>query len=133
MQIRLKRVYDSPRPGDGQRVLVDRVWPRGLKRSTARIDLWLREIAPSPELRRWFGHDPGRWSEFREKYFCELNRNGEKVRELTELVSGGRVTLLFGSREKHRNNAAALKEYLELRARAAAATEAHEPASLAAG
>ena len=121
MQIRLKWVYDSPGPGDGLRVLVDRVWPRGLKRSTARIDLWLREIAPSSELRKWFGHDPEKWSEFREKYFCELNANGERVRELAEQVSRGRVTLLFGSREKRRNNAAALKEYLELRARSAAA------------
>lgn len=133
MQIRLKWVYDSPGPGDGLRVLVDRVWPRGLKRSTARIDLWLREIAPSPELRKWFGHDPEKWSEFRDKYFCELNANGERVRELAEQVSSGRVTLLFGSREKRRNNAAALKEYLELRARSAAATDAHEPASLPAG
>lgn len=133
MQIRLKWVYDSPGPGDGLRVLVDRVWPRGLKRSTARIDLWLREIAPSSELRKWFGHDPEKWSEFREKYFCELNANGERVRELAEQVSRGRVTLLFGSREKRRNNAAALKEYLELRARSAAGTDAHEPASLPAG
>jgi len=119
MQIRLKRVYDSPASGDGLRVLVDRVWPRGLRRSTARIDLWMKEIAPSPELRKWFGHDPSRWQGFKEQYFCELNQNGEKVKELSDLVAKGRITLLFGAKETRFNNAEALKEYLEKRANVA--------------
>lgn len=116
MQIRVKRVYENPGPGDGARILVDRVWPRGLRRSDAKIDLWLREIAPSTELRKWFSHDPSRWAEFRERYFCELNGNAEGVQKLLETVSKGRVSLLFGAKEEAMNNAVALKEYLEDRA-----------------
>jgi uncharacterized protein YeaO (DUF488 family) len=113
--IRLRRVYDPPRPSDGFRVLVDRVWPRGLKKERAAIDHWLKEVAPSTELRRWFGHEPAKWNGFRERYAKELDERPEAVRFLVEKGREGTVTLLFGARGVERNNAVALKEYLESR------------------
>jgi len=113
MQIRLKRVYDQPSKQDGARVLVDRVWPRGLKRERARIDHWLRGIAPSTELRKWFGHDPEKWPEFKRRYFSELDRNRDAVTELRKLAGKGRITLVFSARDERHNNAVALKEYLQ--------------------
>lgn len=113
MQIRLKRVYDGPGSQDGLRVLVDRVWPRGVSKDEARVDRWLKELAPSTGLRKWFGHDPERWAGFRERYFRELDQRPEAVQALRELAAGRRVTLLFGARDRERNNAAALKDYLE--------------------
>ncbi len=106
----LKRIYDSPEGGDGVRVLVDRVWPRGVKREL--VDLWLRDLAPSDELRRWFNHDPEKWEEFRRKYYEELSRN-PKVKVLLELIKkSDNVTLLYSAKSPY-NNAVALKEYLE--------------------
>ncbi|NIR81938.1 MAG: DUF488 family protein [Gammaproteobacteria bacterium] len=110
---RLKRVYERASAEDGYRVLVDRVWPRGLKKEEARIDEWQREIAPSSELRRWYGHDPDKWSEFRSRYVAELDGKPDLVRELRERARSRTVTLLFGARERERNNAVALKAYLE--------------------
>ena len=115
MQLRLKRVYEEPDAQDGRRVLVDRIWPRGLRKEDAKIDLWLKGIAPSTELRKWFGHDPKKWPGFKLRYYCELNKNSEAVQEIMDLVSGSRVTLLFGAKDPDFNNAVALKEYLEAR------------------
>ncbi len=112
MQIRLRRAYERPGPQDGTRVLVDRVWPRGLRKQDAAIDLWLKDIAPSTPLRKWFAHDPAKWEEFKKRYYRELNRNPSAVGRLQEAV-GGRVTLVYGARDKKYNNAVALKEYLE--------------------
>lgn len=113
MQIRLKRAYEAPGRQDGTRVLVDRLWPRGVKKVDAEIDHWLRDLAPSTELRKWYGHDPKRWPEFRRRYFLELKANPKPVRQLRELAGEGRVTLVFSSREERYNNAVALKAFLE--------------------
>jgi uncharacterized protein YeaO (DUF488 family) len=112
MRLRTKRVYDKPSAADGRRILVDRLWPRGLSKESARIDAWVREVAPSTALRRWYGHDPDRWKEFKRRYFAELDANPAAVRELRGHLRG-QVTLLFGSREARLNNAEALREYLE--------------------
>lgn len=113
MQIRLKRAYDEPSKQDGTRILVDRVWPRGLKKEQAQIDHWLRDIAPSTELRQWFGHDPDKWPQFKQRYFRELNKNSAAVAELRQLAGDGRVTLVFSAKDERHNNAVALKEYLQ--------------------
>ncbi len=112
MPFSVKRVYESPSAGDGVRVLVDRLWPRGLSKGKAAIDLWLREAAPSDALRKWYKHDPEKWPEFRRRYFAELDAKPEELAPLAKL-GRRRVTLVFGSREERLNNAVALKEYLE--------------------
>ncbi len=111
--IRLKRVYDEPEEGDGRRILVDRLWPRGLSKEKARVDGWMKEIAPSTELRRWYGHDPDKWTEFKKRYAAELDANHDAVEEIVKEVRAGAVTFLYSSREDQRNNAVALKEYIE--------------------
>jgi len=113
MQIWLKRAYEEPGSQDGFRVLVDRLWPRGVSREEAKIDLWLKEIAPSDALRKWFGHDPEKWEEFRKRYFAELDERTESVEKLRDEGGRGRLTLVFGARDEEHNNAVALKEYLE--------------------
>lgn len=113
MVIKLKRAYEVPESGDGFRVLVDRLWPRGVSKSLARIDLWLKEIAPSTELRKWFGHDPSKWATFRDRYFHELDNNPKAVEQLREPVRHGMVTLVYGAKDQEHNDAVALKEYLE--------------------
>jgi len=113
MQIRTKRVYEKAGKQDGTRVLIDRVWPRGVRKEDAGIDLWLKEIAPGTELRKWFGHDPQKWSQFKRRYFRELDRNDAPVERLSEITQKGRVTLVFGAKNEKYNNAVALKEYLE--------------------
>jgi uncharacterized protein YeaO (DUF488 family) len=111
--VRVKRVYDVPSPDDGVRVLVDRLWPRGLKRETAKIDLWLKDVAPSDELRRWFGHDPNRWAQFQKRYRAELAQNAEPVAALRELVKGRKpLTLLYAAKDIERNNAIVLRDFL---------------------
>ncbi|HEU5398171.1 MAG TPA: DUF488 family protein [Gammaproteobacteria bacterium] len=111
--VKLKRVYLMPAKGDGCRVLVDRLWPRALSKQKAKVDCWLRDIAPSTALRKWYGHDPGRWSEFRRRYAKELKARPEAVRELRSLLKAhATVTLLFSSKEEKLNNAVALKAYL---------------------
>lgn len=113
MELRTKRIYDKPSSDDGLRVLVDRLWPRGVKKEKAVIDLWLKEAAPSDSLRKTFSHEPGQWEEFRKLYFEELSANPGPIRELALKAAGkGRVTLLYASRDTERNNAVALKEYL---------------------
>ncbi|MGH8221415.1 MAG: DUF488 domain-containing protein [Woeseiaceae bacterium] len=111
--ITLKRVYEQPSPRDGMRVLVDRLWPRGLSRQAAAADLWLREAAPSARLRRWYGHDPRRWKGFREKYLAELAQQPDILQMLDDLRRRTPVTLLFGAADVARNNAAVLREMLE--------------------
>ena len=112
--IKLKRVYDKASPDDGLRILVERLWPRGIKKENAKIDLWLKEVAPSNELRKWFSHDPLKWLEFKEKYYEELNKNREAIEKLLEIVNNKKdVTLIYSSKDKEHNNAVALKEYLE--------------------
>lgn len=112
--MRVRRVYDPPEPADGFRVLVDRLWPRGLTKEAARVDLWARELAPSHGLRRWFGHDPSRWEEFRRRYREELQRPEvqEALAELVKRARAGNVTLLFGARDERHNNAVVLAEVL---------------------
>ncbi len=112
--IRVKRVYSRPAPEDGLRVLVDRLWPRALPKEQAEVDLWLKEIAPSTQLRHWFGHhDPEQWPEFRRRYFEELRNRDSAVQMLRERARQGIVTLLFATKEQRFNNAVALQEYLE--------------------
>jgi uncharacterized protein YeaO (DUF488 family) len=112
MTLRVKRAYGLPSEDDGFRILVDRIWPRGVSRERIQIDLWLKEVAPSDELRRWFGHDPGRWDEFKERYHGELASKEDLVGLISEKVSSGDVTLVFGAKDEKFNNAVALKEYL---------------------
>ena len=113
MKIKLKRVYEKPARGDGTRILVDRLWPRALTKEKAALDLWLKEIAPSTELRKWFNHDPEKWSEFRRRYFAELNQRKEAWAPILEAAERGAVTLLYSSHDTEHNNAVALKEYIE--------------------
>lgn len=111
--IRVKRIYDPPSAGDGKRILVDRLWARGLKKEKARLDGWTREAAPSNELRRWFNHDPARWKEFERRYDAELDAVPEAWRPLLEAAGKNDVTLLFAAKDTEHNNAVALKAYLD--------------------
>ena len=112
--IRIKRIYDPVAEGDGFRILVDRLWPRGIKKETAKIDLWLKEIAPSSELRKWFSHDPTKWEEFKKKYAKELAARQELLKEIKQLEKNmGTVTLLYSARDREHNNAVALGAVLE--------------------
>jgi uncharacterized protein YeaO (DUF488 family) len=113
MAIKLRRVYDKPKASDGVRILVERLWPRGLSKKDALVDKWLKDIAPSTELRKWYSHDPAKWEEFRRRYFQELDQNGEVVSRLLEIAKGSDVTFVYASREKEYNSAAALKDYIE--------------------
>jgi uncharacterized protein YeaO (DUF488 family) len=111
--IRLKRAYDEPSDDDGTRILVKRLWPRGVRKEKAAIDLWLKEVAPSAELRKWYGHDPDRWEEFRRRYRAELNDKGEVLDDLRRRLREGPVTFVFAAKDEQHNSAFALKEYLE--------------------
>jgi len=115
MKISIKRVYEQPDPNDGMRILVDRLWPRGLSREGAKIDLWLKSVAPSNDLRKWYQHDPQKWPEFKKRYFGELDANEEAVHELFGLLKSGKVSFLYSTKETRHNNAAALKEYVNKR------------------
>ncbi|MEN8265259.1 MAG: DUF488 domain-containing protein [Nitrospirota bacterium] len=117
MEIKIKRAYERPSSTDGFRILVDRLWPRGISKDKAKVELWPRELAPSTELRRWYGHDPEKWSDFKSRYFSELDGNPEMVEELLEYVRKGKVTFVYSSKEQQLNNAVALKEYVESLAR----------------
>ncbi len=110
--IKVKRIYDPPSAGDGKRVLVDRLWPRGLKKEEARIDEWLKEISPSNELRKWYSHDPAKWAEFKARYRKELEPHSEVIQRLKAEGKKRTITLLFSSKELELNNAAALQEIL---------------------
>ena len=112
MEVRLKRAYERPIASDGYRVLIDRLWPRGIKREDGRLDEWARELAPSSELRRWFGHDPARFEEFRRRYTAELAGQEEKLRELRRRARRGTLTLVYGARDTEHNDAVVLAEIL---------------------
>ncbi len=111
--IKVKRVYDGATSRDGFRILVDRVWPRGVTKQRAKVDLWLKSVAPSTELRKWFAHDPQKWSAFKDRYFAELDNGPPGLDQLLQRATGGVVTLVFSARDPENNQAVALKEYLE--------------------
>ncbi len=111
--VSLKRAYAAPGPDDGCRVLVDRLWPRGLTKEAAGIDLWLKEIAPSNELRQWFGHDAERWDEFRRRYLAEIKQHPEALEQLMAVIHRGHVTLIYGAKDEEHNNAVVLKAFVE--------------------
>jgi uncharacterized protein YeaO (DUF488 family) len=111
--ILIKRVYLKPEKTDGIRILVDRLWPRGLTKEKAKIDLWIKDIAPSHELRNWYSHDPDKWHEFKKRYFKELKKKEELVQSVLNHASEKTTTLLFSTKEEEFNNAVALKEYLD--------------------
>ena len=113
IEIRVKRVYEEPEESDGQRILVDRLWARGLSKEKAKVDVWVKEIAPSTDLRRWYGHDPSKWTEFKNRYAAELETNPGQVEEMLREIQAGIVTFLYSSKEEQLNNAVALKEYIE--------------------
>lgn len=113
MSLALKRVYDPPAATDGHRILVDRLWPRGLTKARAKVDEWLKEIAPSTELRQWFHKDPSRWAEFKSRYRYELAESKEAVSHVRALAKKGRVTLVYGARDPERNHAIILLEFLK--------------------
>jgi uncharacterized protein YeaO (DUF488 family) len=113
LSVSLKRAYETPGPDDGLRVLVDRLWPRGVSRAAAGIDVWLKEVAPSDALRTWFGHDPARWDEFRRRYREELDASPAAVAELRERAALGPITLVYSARDEAHNNAVVLREYIE--------------------
>jgi uncharacterized protein YeaO (DUF488 family) len=114
-EIKIKRAYEKPDKEDGLRILVDRLWPRGLTKEKANIDLWLKDIAPSSELRKWFGHDPDRWDEFRNRYYLEIKKNEEPGLILRDHLSKGVVTLVYAAKDEEHNGALALKELFESR------------------
>jgi len=113
MPILLKRVYEKPAADDGKRILVERLWPRGLNKEKAKIDEWPKDIGPSSELRKWYSHDPAKWAEFKKRYWTELKNKKDIVAKLAKESTENRVTFLFGSKEEKLNSAAALKEYVE--------------------
>jgi uncharacterized protein YeaO (DUF488 family) len=111
--IRLKREYEKASSDDGLRILVERLWPRGVSKEKAAIDLWLREIAPSPELRKWYGHDPAKWDEFRRRYRAELDQKGDLIDELKETLKKGPATFVFAARDEEHNSALVLRDHLK--------------------
>ena len=113
--IRLKRAYEPAEAGDGRRVLVERLWPRGVAKARLRLDEWARDVAPSPALRRWFGHDPARWPEFKRRYFAELRGNRSAWQPLLAAARRGRVTFVYAARDEEHNGALALKAFLDRR------------------
>ena len=110
--VSVKRVYEPSAPSDGVRVLVERLWPRGMRKESLKMNAWLKDVAPSGELRRWFNHDPAKWSEFRRRYFVELNRHRDALQPILDAETRGNVTLLYSSHDTEHNNAVALKDHL---------------------
>jgi len=113
MAITIKRVYEKPSSEDGKRILVDRLWPRGLTKEKAKIDLWLKDIAPSTNLRKWFGHDIAKWQEFKKQYSMEIQKNTAVLTQLEEQLKKGKVTLVYAAKDEEHNDVVVLKEYLE--------------------
>jgi uncharacterized protein YeaO (DUF488 family) len=110
--IKIRRVYEEPSPDDGTRILVDRLWPRGLKKEAAAVDHWFKDVAPSNELRKWFGHDASRWDEFRRRYAAELHEHRDELAQIRELARHGPVTLVYAARDEAHNNAVVLRSVL---------------------
>ena len=113
MDIEVKRIYEFPQGNEGYRVLVDALWPRGLRMEDVEYDLWLKEIAPSEPLRKWFAHEPAKWEDFRKYYFRELDANRDTLDRLLKFAKGRKIVLLYGAHDKEHNQAVALKEYLQ--------------------
>lgn len=111
--IQVKRAYEPASPEDGERILIDRLWPRGVPKDAAKLDRWAKELAPSTELRKWFGHAPERWTEFRRRYTAELARHPDQLRKLVELARAGAVTLVYAAKDEQHNDAVVLKELIE--------------------
>lgn len=111
--IRMKRAYEAPSEDDGTRILVERLWPRGVSKEKAAIDVWLKELAPTPELRKWYGHDLVRWAEFRRRYLAELDDNPDAISDLKQRLSKGPVTFVYAAKDPEHNSALVLREYLE--------------------
>lgn len=112
-QIKIKRCYEPPSPTDGARILVDRLWPLGVRKEAIHLTGWVRQVAPSQKLRKWFGHDPTKWAEFRKRYFAELTANRDAWMPLLEATTKGDVTLLFSAHDSEHNNAVVLREFLQ--------------------
>jgi uncharacterized protein YeaO (DUF488 family) len=112
MNVRIKRAYEAPAREDGERILVDRLWPRGLTKEKAKVDLWLKDVAPSTELRKWFAHDPAKWAEFRSRYHEELKSNKEQLSLLRQEAAKGTVTLVYGAKDQEHNEAVILQRLL---------------------
>lgn len=112
MAVQLKRVYETPSKADGTRILVDRLWPRGLSKEKAHVDLWLKEVAPSNDLRKWFAHDPAKWPEFKARYKAELKNNAAQLALLKQAITRGPATLLYGAKDKEHNEAVVLQDLL---------------------
>ena len=115
MSIQIKRVYEQPDAGDGTRILVDRLWPRGLTKEKAKVDLWLKDVAPSTELRKWFAHDPAKWAEFQTRYREELKKDKEQISQLKQEAAKGPITLVYGARDQEHNEAVVLQKLLSLK------------------
>jgi uncharacterized protein YeaO (DUF488 family) len=113
MELKIKRAYEKPETTDGKRILVDRLWPRGLTKEKARVDLWLKDIAPTTKLRKWFGHDSGKWKEFRKRYNEELKKNTDQVGVMKKQLKKGTVTLVYGAKDEKHNEALVLKKWLD--------------------
>ena len=111
--IRLKRAYDDPAPEDGDRFLVDRLWPRGVKKEDLHVAAWLRDVAPSTELRKWFGHDPAKWDEFQRRYTAELESNSAVWQPILDAAKRGTITLVYGAKDTEHNDAVVLKNFLD--------------------
>ena len=111
--IKLKRAYEKPSSDDGLRILVERLWPRGLTKERAAVDLWLKEVAPSPELRKWFGHDPARWEQFQKRYWKELREKKDAIKLLKQKAKESTVTLVYAARDEEHNGALALRKFLQ--------------------
>lgn len=111
-RIRLKRAYEPPSAEDGPRILIDRLWPRGVKKKEAQIDQWAKDIAPSTELRKWFGHEPERWEEFRRRYKAELRQHSQQLESLRELARSDAITLVYAAHDESRNDAVVLRDVL---------------------
>ena len=111
--IQIKRAYDPPAKTDGTRILVERLWPRGIKKENLKHDSWIKDVAPSTELRKWFSHDPVKWTEFQQRYQAELDKHPEACQPILDAANKGKVTLLFSSHDAEHNNVVALKAYLE--------------------
>lgn len=113
MKLSIKRAYEPAKKNDGIRILIDRLWPRGISKKKAKIDLWLKEIAPSTELRKWFSHDPKKWKEFKRRYIIELKKNKESIVTLRKTLKKDKVTLIYAAKDEEHNNATVLKSFLE--------------------
>ncbi len=115
--LKVRRIYERPTKADGERILVDRLWPRGISKESAKIDVWMKDVAPSDPLRKWFAHDPARWREFKKRYFRELEENQQVLDVVKKAGERKTLTLLYGARDREHNNAMALMEFLRQRVR----------------